>query len=499
MGLNVEVAGHAEGPGDLVAVGLVARAAAGAPEVLATSPEVGGVALPPFDPDWVRRRGFAGRRDETLVVSAAPGEPAVVLVGLGESADDPDAWRRAAAAFVRAAGHEGAAVLALPAEEARRRLAVGPAAEGAILATYRFEGRGAASGAPTRLVLWTGAGDEGRLAPLVRRAAVGAEATTWARDLANRPASSLTPRVLADLTRQRFEGLEGVRLEIWDERRIVAERLGGLMGVGRGSSEPPRLLRLRYEPPGVQSSAPLALVGKGITFDSGGLSLKTADGMTTMKTDMSGAAAVLAATWACAAERLPVTVTAWTPLAENMPGGSAIKPGDVLTIRDGSTVEVLNTDAEGRLVLADALVLAAEERPQAIVDLATLTGAAVVALGPSLAALYASSEELAAELAAAAERSGEGLWRLPLVGQYREHLDSEVADLKNIGRPGQAGSVVAALFLRHFVDAVPWAHLDIAGPARSAEATGYLTRGGTGFGTRLLLQWLRQRADAAVG
>ena len=318
----------------------------------------------------------------------------------------------------------------------------------------------------------------------------------FARDLVNRPPSELTPSVFADLVVERFRGVGGVELEVWGEHRIEEERLGGLLGVSRGSSQPPRFVKVTYRPGGASSTPHLALVGKGITFDSGGLSLKTADGMTTMKTDMSGAAAVLAATWACAVEGLPVRVSAFAPITENMPGGRAIKPGDVLTARDRTTMEVLNTDAEGRLVLADALCLAVEEGPDAVIDLATLTGAAVVALGSSIAAVYGTTQPLVAAIEQAGKRAGEQCWQMPLAEQYRDHLDSDVADLKNIGRPGQAGSIVAALFLARFAGGVPWAHLDIAGPARAAEASGYLTKGGTGFGTRTLLELLREPGSA---
>jgi leucyl aminopeptidase len=234
----------------------------------------------------------------------------------------------------------------------------------------------------------------------------------------------------------------------------------------------------------------VVLVGKGITFDSGGLSLKTAEGMVTMKTDMSGAAAVLATVSACGALGVRVRVTAIAPTTENMPGGRATKPGDVLTIRNGRTIEVLNTDAEGRLVLADGLSLASEMQPDAIIDLATLTGACVVALGTSIAGVFGSDDALVGRVRAASGRAGEGTWQLPLPDEYRSHIDSDVADMKNIGKAGQAGAIAAALLLARFVDGVPWVHLDIAGPARSDEDSGILAKGGTGFGVRTLLELL---------
>jgi leucyl aminopeptidase len=333
-----------------------------------------------------------------------------------------------------------------------------------------------------------------------RRGSELADSVSFARDLVNEPPSSLTPTKLAQLVADRLSGRPGVTVEVWDENRIVSEHLGGLLGVARGSDEPPRLVRAEYtpaEPVEVHGRVPhVVLVGKGITFDSGGLSLKSAGGMETMKTDMGGAAAVLAAFDAAAVLGVPIRVTAIAPMTENMPGGRAIKPGDVLTARNGKTIEVLNTDAEGRLVLADGLSLATEMEPDAIIDLATLTGAAVVALGSGIAGLLGNDETLQRELRSASERAGESLWPLPLPDEYRNHIDSEVADMKNVGRASQAGAISAALLLREFVGDVPWAHLDIAGPARSDEDARYLSKGGTGFGVRTLVALLSSPAFA---
>jgi leucyl aminopeptidase len=312
--------------------------------------------------------------------------------------------------------------------------------------------------------------------------------------LINEPPSSLTPTRFADTAAEHAAAHPGLSVEVWDEQRIVDEHLGGLLGVAPGSAEPPRLLKVSYEPAApvtVEGRVPhVVLVGKGITFDSGGLSLKSPDGMVTMKTDMSGAAAVLGAVGACGELGVRVRVTALAPITENMPGGRATKPGDVLTIRNGSTIEVLNTDAEGRLVLADALALAAEMEPDAIIDLATLTGACVVALGMTIAGVFGSDDALIGRVRAASERAGEGTWPLPLPDEYRSHIDSEIADMKNVGKAGQAGAIAAALLLARFVGEVPWVHLDIAGPARSDEDSGILTKGGTGFGVRTLLELL---------
>ncbi|HUI03595.1 MAG TPA: leucyl aminopeptidase [Acidimicrobiales bacterium] len=465
-----------------------------------------------------RLRGFAGKVGETL---ALVGAPVVVLVGCGRlEAAGPDTLRRAAASFGRASGTSGTAAFLLPAplaaaasaSEAGAPGAPPPAvlgraaqavAEGAVLGAYRFVAHKSDPEATRveRLVV-AGVGTAGAaLAEGVRRGVTVAGAVCLARDLVNEPPSTMTPSRLASSAEEHVGSRPGVTVEVWDERRISDERLGGLLGVARGSAEPPRLLRACYEPADpveVGGRVPhVVLVGKGITFDSGGLSLKSADGMVTMKTDMSGAAAVLATVSACGDLGVRVRVTAIAPVTENMPGSRAIKPGDVLTIRNGRTIEVLNTDAEGRLVLADGLSLASELEPDAVVDLATLTGACVVALGTGIAGVFGSDDALVGKVRAASERAGEPTWPLPLPEDYRSHIDSEVADMKNVGKSGQAGAIAAALLLARFVEGVPWVHLDIAGPARAEEDSGVLVRGGTGYGVRTLLELLEGWAPVA--
>jgi leucyl aminopeptidase len=467
-----------------------------------------------------RQRGFKGKVGQTMAVVGEPSAqgslgaeaPVVVFVGCGKgevgngndttggSASSATPIRRAAASLVRAGGKSGAAVLVLPTAVAdgvgSRLSAVQAVVEGAVLAAYRFVSHKSDNegGGVERFVV-AGAGlDPADLAEGTRRGVAVADAVCFARDLINEPPSSLTPTRFGEAALEHATGRDGVTVEVWDEQRIADERLGGLLGVARGSAEPPRLLKIAYEPADpitVDGRVPhVVLVGKGITFDSGGLSLKTPDGMITMKTDMSGAAAVLAAISACGALGVRVRVTAIAPTTENMPGGRATKPGDVLTIRNGRTIEVLNTDAEGRLVLADGLSLATELEPDAIIDLATLTGACVVALGMSIAGLFGYDDALNARVRAASERAGEGTWPLPLPDEYKSHIDSEIADMKNVGKGGQAGAISAALLLAEFVGDVPWVHLDIAGPARSDEDSGILTKGGTGFGVRTLLELL---------
>jgi leucyl aminopeptidase len=260
-----------------------------------------------------------------------------------------------------------------------------------------------------------------------------------------------------------------------------------VLGVGQGSERPPRFVKIAYDP-GARATGRLALVGKGVVFDSGGLSLKTAGGMETMKTDMSGAAAVIATMSVLETLGVKAKVTGYVPMVENMPSGTAIRPGDVLRIRNGKTVEVLNTDAEGRLILADALALAADEKADAIVDLATLTGACVVALGEKIAGLMGNNDGWGEQVRAAADRAGEAMWPLPLPKEYRKMIDSEIADIKNVSSGGYGGALTAGLFLQEFVSGVPWTHLDIAGPARAGADDGYLVRGGTGFGVRTLVE-----------
>ncbi len=447
------------------------------------------------DEAWLRRQGFSAAKGGSLALRGASGPPSVVLVGLGpRSGLDFERWRVASAALVRAAGEGGgAAALLVPDDPPGGTTAEVAAAiaEGAVLGTYRFDGYRSTPppGRVERLVVV----GHGEWADGLRRGALAAGAATFARDLVNTPAGDMTPRVLAERVRDRLSGLTGTTVEVWDEDRIAEERLGGVLAVARGSAEPPRLVRATYTPPdeqGADARRHVVLVGKGITFDSGGLSLKPADAMMTMKNDMSGAAIVLSVLSACADLGVRVKVTAIAPMTENMPGGRAQKPGDVFTARNGATVEVLNTDAEGRLVLADALSLASELSPDAIVDVATLTGAQVVALGKGVAALLGNDRALMESLQSAGDRAGERLWPMPLPDDYGEHIDSEIADMKNIGRAREAGTIAAAMLLARFVDGVPWAHLDIAGPARSEESSGYLSKGGTAFGVRALLDFL---------
>ena len=442
-----------------------------------------------LDRDYLGERGFEGKVDEACALPADDGTT-VVAVGLGDRARvDADVLRRAAAAFVKAAWHDTTAALALldalptGVDRARAAQAV---AEGAVLAAYRF-GKYKTATKPCRLQNMTvvAAGAARSVTLAAQRGARIAEAVCLARDLINEPAGAMTPRRLAEVASEVAER-SGLGITVLDEVAIAAEGLGGLAGVARGSAEPPRLIRLAYEPRDARGS--VALVGKGITFDSGGLSLKTTEGMQTMKHDMAGGAAVLAAMSVLPALAAPVRVVAFIPATENMPSGTATRPGDVLKARNGKTIEVLDTDAEGRLVLADGLSMAAEEDVGAIIDVATLTGAVIVALGDRVSGLFGNHPGWVDQVRAAADRVGEAVWPMPLPEVYRKRLDSEVADLRNVGRSRWGGALTAGLFLREFVGEVPWAHLDIAGPAWAEEADGYDPKGATGFGVRTLIE-----------
>lgn len=441
------------------------------------------------DPALLRRFGFEGKAGQAQLIGSADGA-SVVALGVGEAAEvDRDVFRKAGAALARAAGHAASIATTLPAaaKAARSREGLSQAAvEGIGLASYRFAGnRRKPPAVHLETVSVVGAAPEE-----VRAGQVAVEATLRARDWVNEPPRRLTPTRLAELAGELAEA-PGLRVEVWGPDRIDAERLGALAGVASGSEEPARLIRLAYDPPGAGDDVPtVALVGKGITFDSGGLSLKTSGGMMTMKDDMGGAAAVLSSVAGAAALGLGLHVVGWVAATENMPSGTAVHPGDVVVARNGTAIEVLNTDAEGRLVLADALSLAAEEKPAAIIDVATLTGAQITALGDRVGAVFSNDDDLASNVIAAGARAGEPFWRLPLVASYRPKIDSEVADLKNVASGGGAGSIIAALFLQEFVGDTPWAHLDIAGPAWADSDDSWLVKGGTGWATRTLLQLL---------
>ena len=433
-----------------------------------------------------RELDFRGRPDDALVHH---GDATTVLFGLG-GAPGVDAFRRAGARArqeaERARARRVQAWLGAAAEPAM----IAAFCEGFLLAGYRFRrytGTPATALTARTLAVRSDAAPRG---PEIEDALAYVRAAVTevfrARDLVNEPPSVATPRYIAAQAEALSREIKGLETEAWDPKRLAREQLNGILGVSRGSREEPRLVILRWAPSGARRK--VALVGKGVTFDSGGLSLKPPKSMETMKYDMAGGAAVIGAVAAAARLRLPVEVTAYVPATENLPGGQAQKPGDVIRFANGRSVEVLNTDAEGRLILADALIVAARAKPDAMVDLATLTGACRIALGTLLAAVMGNQQPLVDALVAAGKEAGEPIWQLPLVPEYRDDLKSPIADLKNVG--GEAGSIIGGLFLQNFVDGVPWAHLDIAGPAFTEKDLPQAPRGGTGFGVRLLLRYL---------
>ncbi|GIU98530.1 MAG: putative cytosol aminopeptidase [Actinomycetota bacterium] len=448
-----------------------------------------------------RDAALTGKRGEQLLVPNAGNlgvaASSVLLLGVGKRAElKVDDLRRAAGKVARQLAKRGAVATtlaqALPRSSAD---AVQAVVEGQILGAYRFERyKTSSEEGPDRLETYTVLGsprwDARACKAAIARAEVVGASVCFTRDLVNTPARDLTPAALADAARAMAEEV-GLEVKIWDERELEEGGFGGILGVGQGSVNPPRLIELAYR--GAASQPPIALTGKGISFDSGGLSIKTSEGMETMKDDMGGAAAILGAMRAIALLKPKLNVIAAIPSAENMPSGSATRPGDVLRHRGGKTSEVLNTDAEGRLVLADALAYLTEKRPRAIVDAATLTGACMVALGEELWGLFTTDRALGRALLSAGESVGEPGWELPLYRPYRKLIDSEVADVKNVGKR-YGGAITAALFLAEFVGDVPWAHLDIAGPAFTDSAGDYWPKGATGVPVRTLVAYLLDQA-----
>lgn len=448
----------------------------------------------------LRERGDATGKAKELVPIVQPAGIAaqrVMVVGLGQrNKADVAALVTAGAAAARSIttkAHDRVAV-ALPEGVASLSLeAVGVALGNGV--RHGSEGPGlrkskAERFLPKALILAAPGADEADTKDIARRVDVEGRAVSLARELVNLPPNDLYPESFADRARQVAQKA-GVEALIFDEQQLAAERMGALLGVARGSERPPRLVVLRYQGAGTGKRT-LGLIGKGVTFDSGGLSLKTTEQMVDMKCDMAGAATVLAAVAACAELQVPVNLLGVMALVENLPSGKAMKLGDVLRARNGKTIEVLNTDAEGRLILADALSYAVDQRVDHMVDLATLTGACMVALGAEVAGLMGNDEAWAQEVLDAGRQAGEKVWPLPMWPLYNEMIRSDVADMKNTGGSRYAGAISAAKFLEEFVDSVPWAHLDIAGPAWAERENAVRDSGGTGCFVRTLVELARR-------
>lgn len=454
----------------------------------------------------LERQRFTGAEGtSTLLRGVGRGERALAIVGVGVSTATTvaDAYRRAGDQTVARAREARARTVAVTfvAEPTRlpvdRPDALGAFVEGAALTGYSFtQYRHDRDRVEIGTVTLAGlvAPRDPTLRAAVRTGETLANATNQARDWINEPAAVMTPATFA-ADAERVLAKAGLEVRVDGPAALAKLGMGALLGVARGSAEEPRFVRVTYRPAtprgavGTTRPRRLAFVGKGITFDSGGLSLKRPDGMEHMKRDMAGGAAVLGSMLAIAALRPAAEVRAYVPMSENMPGGSAMKPGDILTTPAGKTIEVLNTDAEGRLVLADALAIAVGDTPDVIVDIATLTGAVRSALGNRIAGIMGNDRAIVAGLTAAGKQGGERCWELPLVRDYRVDLESDVADLANVAAGGYGGAIHAGLFLEEFVGGIPWAHLDIAGVGFTDRDIPNAPRGGVGFGTRMLARY----------
>jgi len=437
---------------------------------------------------------FDGKLGHTMLVTTFGKVPAkqVLFVGMDARADaDADTARKAGATVARHAGGGRTLATTIPqAVKGGAEGAVGAFAEGFLLGSYRYLRYKAVKNTnPNRItdvaLLAGPRWDTRKLKARIERARAIVEGTNLARDLTNTPAGDKSPASLADVAKQIAK--DGLKLKVLDEKELEAKGFGGLLGVGRGSPKPPRLIQLRYEPKGATRT--IALVGKGITFDSGGINLKT-QSLDWMKMDMGGGAAVLGAMLAIARLKPKVAVHAYVASAENMPGGNALHPGDVITHYGGKTSEVGNTDAEGRLVMADAIVFAKEQGADVVLDVATLTGAAVIALGNQIFAVVGEPRSEVRKVLDAAARAGEYAWELPLHKRYRAALKSDIADISNIAtRNVGGGAITAALFLKEFAGDTPWVHIDIAGPAKADEDRFESPKWATGSGVRTLVEY----------
>lgn len=434
-------------------------------------------------------KDLSGKRGEIVTLYAPAGVKArqVTLVGLGQrsSLDRSGAFRASATAAKALAGKERGLVAFYLAERWSSEQVESGVCGSLVGCVGQDLYRAKKNRFPLTQIGWAGVA-----AADLQRGEILAAGVNLARRLVNEPAGDIYPESFASEAVSVAEA-NGISIEVWDRARLEAERCGSLLAVGKGSDRDSRLVILKYNG-GPDGAAPLAFVGKGVTFDSGGLSIKPTDGMKTMKCDMAGAAAVVGAMQTIAQLKLPVNVIGFCGLVENMLGGSAFKLGDVLRARNGKTIEVLNTDAEGRLVLADVLDVALQYQPAKIVDLATLTGACVVALGTDIAGLMTNDQGWADEVKAAGDAVGEALWPLPMFPEFSEQIRSEVADIKNTGDGRWGGAITAAKFLEEFVNGKPWVHLDIAGPAFLDGQKPWLDAGGSGFGVRTLVEIARR-------
>ena len=445
-----------------------------------------------------------GKRGEDLLVTRRAGDrftaDAVLLVGVGAKDEFTlDAARRTLGRVAGTARRFGTVATTLPQAFGARQAAdaVTAAVEGLALGSYRFDRYLAAKaeGGITKLTVLGGARwDEKAMKAAVKRTAAVMESVSWARDLVNTPAGDMPPMEIAKAARAMARSV-GLTCKVWTAAQLEQGGFGGILGVGQGSVNPPCMIELSYT--GNGRATPVALSGKGIAFDSGGLNIKDLKGMETMKEDMAGAASILATMRSIALLKPKINVIAAIPCSENMPSGSALKPGDVIVHRGGTTSEIMNTDAEGRLVLADALSYLTSKKPQLVIDTATLTGSVVIALGDRVSGAFGNDDVLTADVIRAGDAVGEPMWELPMVPEYRRQIDSSVADIKNTGER-YGGAIAAAWFLAEFVGDTPWVHLDIAGTAFASGGHDLGPKGATGVPVRTLVRFLEDRAAANV-
>jgi len=446
----------------------------------------------------ISRGEIKGKFGEVNIVhtfgkSLQVGAGIVAIAGLGKSQDfNTDKIRGVAGEFCRALRKlnchkiatilHGAGIGGIEPEVSAQAIA-----EGALLGLYSFNKykKPEYEDVEEMLIVVREAGKIPILEPAIRKGSVAAEATNLARDMINEPANYMTPRQMAEAAEE-IANKYNLEFQVFDSEDMETMGMGALLGVAKGSSQPPKLITLSYKGD-KRSEKALGFLGKGITFDSGGISIKPSEGMAEMKDDMAGAAAVMTALVAIARLKPQINATAIIPATENLPSGTALKPGDILKALNGKTIEVINTDAEGRLILADALSYAQRLGLSPLIDLATLTGACCVALGTLYGGLFSNDQDLVDKVLKAAERTGERMWQMPMPEEYKQQLKSEIADVKNIGDK-YGGAITAALFLAEFVDNTPWVHIDIAGPANSNKESGYMVKGATGIGVRTLIE-----------
>lgn len=444
--------------------------------------------------------GFAGKLGELLTIFPVTGSiERVVLVGLGDGKTDIDKmelFRRALGTATKQLVGQQVTEISLYMGGIFEHAHIAEAVLVSLIAPYKYQkhrsGKQEAVDIASLTLVAPGEKTSSQIQQVLADACVIADSVRVARDLVNAPSNVMTPTALAAAAKKLAENHETLTCTVFDKKKLTSAGFGGILAIAQGSQADPFLITLEYKPKQATSTKKVMLVGKGVTFDSGGINLKPERGMETMHMDMAGGAAVLATLHAVASLELPLHVVAIVPAVENMPSGAAIKPGDIITSKSGLTIDVANTDAEGRIILADALTHAATFKPDLIIDCATLTGAALVALGEERAAIIGNNQVLVNDILDAGDDTGEVLWQLPLDDDYRDHVKSESADVKNLGKRGNAGVIAGAAFLEKFVPKdTPWAHIDLAGPAMRSEPGAYEPKGGTGWGVRLLTRFLQ--------